>query len=546
MTNTGINGTEAAIGLQINDKIVGNKTVQLQPGVSTKVEFTLGEANTGAYTVKLGTLTGSFTVVPTGKHTLSVNTAYTGLAFTLDSQTQTTPFQILVDVGTIHTVTMPAAVTTYTFQRWDDGSIDPTRTITVSGPTQLYAYFSGPSGRGSCPSLYLWNGKAYTYASEISDGPGWLGFINHYNPDGTITFAYSNPWSYVKLNAGQLEPVNGRFRIAITEESDEIFYLDSIKLITVDHPSNIDVYSTRATYLYNLSGQGTIYTVSQTPSTPFSAINNGENVLSQISELDGNYTVAQRWTWNTLDLNLGNLHGIKQINLIVDAVIAWPTNQAGGNWASQFASQPGVTPSPPPYLEVKDQNGNWIRVPDDRQFPMPPVNPNAFVVNLTGLFLSNDYSLRIHYYQDISFDYIGIDTSQQSPTRTNIVAPNSADLSQLYITDSNSTGNFTRYGSVTELLLEPDDMYVIGRRGDNIVIEFPVDQTPIPPGMTRDYFIVASAWFKGNGLPYLPFTVDPLPFHNMNSFPYPQTETYPTDAQHFSYQEEYNTRKIFQ
>jgi hypothetical protein len=332
--------------------------------------------------------------------------------------------------------------------------------------------------------------------------------------------------------------------MAITEDSDEIFYLDSVKLVAVDHPSNVDVYSTRGTYLNNLSGQGTIYTVNKSLSTPVSAVNNGEDVLSQISKQDGNYTVAQRWTWNTLDLNLGNLTGAQQINLLVTAVIAWPTNQAGGDWATQFASQPGVTPSPPPYMEVKDQNGNWIPVPNNREFPMPPVNPNSFVVNLTGLFPTNDYSLRIRYYQDISFDYIGIDTTQQQPISTTSISPGSATLNQLFITNSTSTGNFTRYGNVTGLLLNPDDMYVIGRQGDSVSIEFPVDTNPVPQGMTRDYFIVASVWFKGNGLPYLPFTVGPLPFQNMSSYPYPQTENYRYDPQHLAYLTDYNSRTI--
>jgi CARDB len=543
LTNTGKTGS-TNIDLQINGVTVDNKTIQVQAGESAKTEFTLTEASTGTYTVRVGTLTGSFTVVPAGKHTLTVNTAYSGLAFTIDGQTQTTPFSVLLNVGTTHTVTMPAAVTTYTFQRWDDGNMDPSKTITITGPTQLYAYFSGATGRGSCPSLYLWNGTAYTYASELSDGPGWLGFVNHYNPDGTITFAYSNPWSYIKLDTEQLQQVNGNYKMLITEDSEEIFYLDSVKLIAVDHPSNVDVYSTRATYLYNLSGHGTIYTVNWEPSTPISAVNNGEDVLAQISKQDGNYTVAQRWAWNTLDLDLGNLTGAQQINLIVTAVIAWPTNQAGGDWASQFATQPGVTPSPPPYMEVKDKNGNWIPVPNDRQFPMPPVNPNSFVVNLTDLFPTNNYALRLRYYQDISFDYIGVDTTQPQPIQITTVTTTSANFNQLYITNSSSTGNFTRYGNVAELLLYPDDMYVIGRQGDTISIEFPVDPTLVASGMTRDYFIVASAWFKGNGLPYLPFTVDPLPFQNMSSFPYPQTETFPADAQHESYLVDYNSRNI--
>jgi hypothetical protein len=62
--------------------------------------------------------------------------------------------------------------------------------------------------------------------------------------------------------------------------------------------------------------------------------------------------------------------------------------------------------------------------------------------------------------------------------------------------------------------------------------------------MVRDYFLVASVWFKGKGLPYLPFTVDPLPFQGMSSFPYSTNETYPYDAEHLKYLSQYNTRSI--
>lgn len=542
LTNTGINGSISVI-LKINDEAIDNKTVQVSAGSSTTVAFTVTETNIGTYRVQINTLTGSFNVVPDGTHTLSINTAYSGLEFTLNGKSNTTPFSALLSVGT-YTIGMPAAVNTYTFQRWEDGSTNPTRTINLASSMSLYAYFSGASGRGSCPSLYVWNGTEYKYASEISDGPGWLGFVNYYRPDGTIAFAYSDPWSYIKLDSTQLQPVNNYYRMAITEDSDEIFYLDSVKLVAVDHPQDVDVYSTRGTYLYNLSGLSTVYTVNKNPSAPTTAVNNGQDVLNSIKKQDGAYTVAQRWTWNTLDLNLGNLTGVQQINLIVTAVVAWPTNQAGGDWASQFASRPGVVPSPPPYMEVKDENGNWIPVSNDREFPMPPVNPNTFVVNLTGLFPTNDYSLRIFYYQDISFDYIGVDTTQPQQILLTSIEPINANFNQLFITNSTSSGNFTRYGNVLELLLNPDDMYVIGRQGDSIIIEFPVDANQIPQGMVRDYFIFASVWFKGNGLSYLPFTVDPLPFHNMSSYLYPSRERYPYDSAHMTYLRDYNSRTI--
>jgi len=243
-------------------------------------------------------------------------------------------------------------------------------------------------------------------------------------------------------------------------------------------------------------------------------------------------------------LNLGNLTGAQQINLVVNATIGWPTDAAGGDWFSQFASEPGVTPSPPPYMEVKDQAGNWVKVPDDREFPIPPVNPSIFVVNLTGLFPTNNYELRICYYQDISFNYIGVDTTSLQPITVQSISPSYADLIQEFATNSTSTGNFTRYGDVTELLQNADDMYVIGRQGDSVMLEFPVDTTPVPEGMVRSYFLVASCWFKGSGLPDVPFTVNPLPFQDMSSYPYPSNESYPYDAAHLAYLLKYDTRSI--
>ena len=541
ITNNQVSGS-TIVSLNINGATVGTQTIQIPSGTTQAISFTASEISTGTYNIQLGTLSGSFNVVPTGEHTLSVTTSYPGIQFSLDGQPEATPFSRLVTVGT-HTVAMSVAVSSYTFQSWEDGETNPTRTINVMGPTDLTAQFSG--GRsGSCPSLFTWNGNTDVYSSEISDGPGWLGFINYFQSDGSIVFAYSNPWSYIKLDNTQLQPENGQYKLSITQISDEIFYLDSGKLLTVDHPSNVDVYSTRGTYLNSLSDQGTIYTISKNLSTPISALNNGQDVLSLISKQDGNFTSALRWTWNTLDLNLGNLTNAQQINLVVNAVIGWPTDQAGGDWASQFASQPGVTPSPPPYMEVKDAGGNWVKVPGDREFPIPPVNANSFVVNLTGLFPTNDFELRICYYQDISFDYIGVDTTIQQPIIVQSTAPSNANLAQEFTTNSTSTGDFTRYGNVTELLQNADDMYVIGRQGDCITLEFPANTNPIPSGMVRDYFLVASCWFKGNGLSYLPFTVNPLPFQNMTSYLYPSTENYPSDVEHTVYIQNYDTRSI--
>ena len=87
---------------------------------------------------------------------------------------------------------------------------------------------------------------------------------------------------------------------------------------------------------------------------------------------------------------------------------------------------------------------------------------------------------------------------------------------------------------LTALLQSADDQFVIGREGDMVSLQFSADLPPVPKGWVRDYFIIASCWFKGEGLPYIPFTVNPLPFQAMTSFPYPSNETYPYDRQSLS------------
>ncbi len=261
-------------------------------------------------------------------------------------------------------------------------------------------------------------------------------------------------------------------------------------------------------------------------------------------ERDGITTPGNEFQWDTLELNLGDLSDAEEIKLIVAGTIIYSKGEEQGAWAEQFYNQPGEKPFPPPYMEVKDADGNWVPVADDRQFPLLDVTPDCFVVNLTGVFLTDDYSLRIHTFFNTEFDYIAVDTKAQQNVAIHEVTVSSAILSQAFTTNSNSTGNFTRYGDVTELLTGADDKFVIIRQGDEISILFPADLAPVPEGMERDYFLFASVWFKVDGVFYVDFTVDQLPFHDMICFPYTDTESYPYDTEHLDYLAEYNTRVI--
>jgi hypothetical protein len=551
VTNTGNEAITYPLPFKVNNVVKATKAIQVAAGETQTIGANVTESSEGTYSVEVMGVHGSFTIVPTGYHTLMVLRSGSGskpMTFTRDGVSFSTPYSELLPVGP-HTVTVQAQSQTTTalfqFVKWSDGDTNTEKKINLQSYTALIATYRLISGVASCPSLFVWNGTNYVYRTEVSGSTGYLPYFEYFGENGTQVFGYTSPWDYIKLDNRQIQPKNGYYDMTLTQLWDEIYYLDSARLLVVDHSPDVDVYSTQSTKKYNLEGQGTIYTVSQNPSTPISAINGTANVLPQISKFDGITTIGTQFTWNTLELNLGNLSSAKEIKLIVVGMAVWPSNEESGEWIGKFYNQPEVEPYPVQYMEVKAANGSWVRVPDNRQFPMLDVDPKIFVLNLTGLFPTDDYSLRINTFFDTRFDYIGVDTTPQQNVVIREINPVSADFLQVFEPYATSTGNFTRYGDVAELLLDADDKFVIGRQGDEIRLKFdPAELGEVPQGMERDYFVIVSCWFKIPGLPYLAFAVDPIPFHAMSAFLYPPTESYPNDAAHLSYLVEYNTREI--
>jgi hypothetical protein len=571
--NPGSSPVGTSVSLYVGNELIDTKQLTVPSGLTVMVRFTWTPPSEGSYAVKVAIAGGgdylsqNFKVVPNGYHTLSVKIYPSGNAeFTVDGTPYTTPYTALFTAGS-HTIAVEASDPTGTnlFIKWEDGSTDPTRRLTLNSAMSITAFFTG--GESSCPSLYIWNGNSYDYLAEVSNH-GWLGYMNYVtgNPDWPIVYWRNNPWDYIPLNNMQLQPRAGTsgsyYDLKLTQRWNEIFYLDSAYLVVVDHPSDVNVYSTMVEQYLNPEYMGKIYTVSENPLTPVSAFNEkGENVLPHISFIDDVFTPgihgiqSPQWnniTWNTLTLDLGDLAAAENIKLLIRGIVDWGSADDYNTWIDKFFADDvpaGTQITPAPYMEVMDANGNWVRVPEDRQFPIPPDGvPRTFVVDLTGLFPTDNYSLRINNFWNVTFDYIGIDTSSQADITIQKIYPY-ADLHQLFSTTSAASGNFTKYGDVSELLLQEDDMFVIGKQGDEVSLQFPTaNLKAIPEGMERDFFFYVALWFKdeyGNWGYGFDFTVDPIPFHNMSGFPYPlDIEHYPNDIEHLAYLIEWNTREV--
>ena len=575
-TNTGDAPDSLAVRFMVDGSLLERRIIELAAKETKTVEFTFTAPEEGKHTVQVNALSGTFTVVPTGYHTLMVGRSGGGskpLEFTLNGEPHETTYVALLPVGE-YTITVPKIVDVGTgileFSFWSDGSTSTSITFTLNERKILVATYTVISGYASCPSLFYWNGTDYVYVTEVSNA-GWLGYIDYIDEKGNIVFGGGNPWDTIKLDPNQLtakSTADGEFYdIILLQKWDELFYLDTVFMLVVDHPADVDVYSTMVNYV-NKAFPSEIYTVSKNNLlTPISAVNeNGEDVLSCIEKLDGIFTPSNNGlespSWdkiklNQLTLNLGDLSNAQEIKLVINGMVDWGSPETYEPWIEGFkaAAAKGLVSNgtevyPPPYMEVMDANGNWVRVPNDRQIPTPSdYVPRTFAVNLTGLFPAGirEYKIRITNFFNVTFDYIGIDVTPQRDIKIQKLDAD-AVLHQAFYSISTSTGNFTRYGDVTPLIRNEDDMFVIGRQGDQVSLRFPTSGlAPLEEGMERDYFLFVACWFKdppGNWGYGFDFTVEPLPFRNMTGFPYPPTESYPYDEAHLQYLREYNTRVV--
>ncbi len=387
----------------------------------------------------------------------------------------------------------------------------------------------------SCPFMYTWDGSKYGFVADISNG-GILGM-----PIATGGYRKpNNPHDYTKIEGSQLQPSDGAYKMQITEEYDEISYLDELALTTIDHSPDVDVFTTLVQEKI-----GSIYTVSKTPSAPVSCKEqNGKDCLQSVLAKDGVYTEGNSTGISSVELNLGDLSGASDIKLILKGYSVW------GN-TSIFAK----------YLQVKDAGDNWVNVYSNNQLRVPSGVARTYAIDLTGKFPTNDYSVKIGYSVEMHIDYIGVDTTPQQSITINRLSPSVVDLHfkgyrnieglPLETPDyyniretppmgySSPTGSFTKFGDVLPLLTSTDDKFVIMHHGDEISVEFPY--TEVEQGMVRDFLMYSWDYYKPAAHVY-GSTVEPLPFKAMSNYPYMENESYPDDVEHSAYLTEWNTR----
>jgi tetratricopeptide (TPR) repeat protein len=423
--------------------------------------------------------------------------------------------------------------------------------------------------KGSCPFLYTWNGEEYAFVKDIMWKSalgmplGIMGENSTYAPaDASV--------DYIKIPGGQMQVKDNSYTLQITGELWETLYMDKIGLVVLDHPDEVDIYVDERMGPPSLSGYK-LYQVKE-KHLPVSVKDQyGTDLLPVVAERDNQYTPYLKQgkyqgltEMSEITIDPGQIRADEKLFLFLYGWI-FPTDAS----INASISQSDEITMVPPVIEALNAEGRWEVIVDNLGFPMG--KDKMIVADLSGLVSGSDPRIRIRTNMQVHWDQIFFSQGEpELPVRARTLEPSAADLHYRgfsrpfrkggrygphwfdYSTVSSGpvwrdlTGNYTRFGDVLPLLLEPDDMYVIKNAGDETTIEFDASSLPeLPEGWTRDFLVHSVGWVKDGDLNTAHGqTVEPLPFHGMSSYPYGEDEAYPSDPEHQEYRETYNTRYV--
>ncbi len=458
---------------------------------------------------------------------------------------------------------------------FDTGSWDTVDTVRITWPNGLiqnetrqaagktYKYEEAQRLSGSCPMIWTWNGAGFEFITDV------LGVAPLGASDGDGSYFPVDHDEFVSIPGRALKPVNGYYDVRITEELSEVSYLDQIRLFAVDHPAGTEIYTNekfKAPPYQEERLFGVKHRIYPASARQFSSQGKPVDVLPMILKTDRKYPdqfarkesgVAET---HSLELDFAGAAKSGRGVLLLHGWVDWPDGSTFR--AASQESKAGLTL---PYLQMQDEAGKWQTVNPD--MGMPAGKPKTIAVDLK--FLSASRKLRIVTNLCVYWDEIFLSEDAEAPvihqreaslasaglrfrgfSQSRIDPDRKQPDTYMYANVSPSsfwnptTGLYTRYGDVRELAQDVDDRLILMGSGDELALRFRADAFPeLPAGWTRDYLLKVDGWAKDRD-PNTAYstTVEPLPFHAMSVYPYPNAERFPDDPAHEKYRRDYNTR----
>ena len=447
---------------------------------------------------------------------------------------------------------------------WPNGTI---QNETRQAVNQAPVYEEAQRLSGSCPMIFTWNGQAFEFITDV------LGVAPLGASAGDGQYFPVDHDEYVQIDGSSLVAVDGRYEIRVTEELREVAYLDAIRLIAVDHPAEVEVF-TNDKFKGPPFPEFRLFGVKERRYPVNARDHHGRDVLDRLRKRDRTYPdgfardYAGVAELHHLELDFGEAAPDNRAILVLNGWVDWAD---GSTFLGMSQQNPAGLILP--YLQVRNAQGEWETVIED--MGIPAGKPKTIVVDLTGKFLSTSREVRIVTNLCVYWDEIFLGTDPGAPpVRLTDLLAESARLrfrgfSEVVIHPERkqperfvyeqvrplqkwnwnpTPGLYTRYGDVRPLLEAVDDLLVIMGSGDELQLRFDATRLPeLTEGWKRDFLLFVDGWAKdGDANTAFSQTVEPLPFHGMLQYPYPAPHAYPADGVHNRYREFYNTRPALQ
>jgi len=426
--------------------------------------------------------------------------------------------------------------------------------------TQVIAIKEADRRGSSCPVLFAWDGHKYKLVTDVIGAA----VVGHWFTPSRRNIP--NPGEWVKVDGAHIVPVNGKLSLRFIEPMEEVNYIDQLRLVAVDHPDNVEVNPDERFLDDPPFASGRVVASADAHLPVAASDGEGHDVLAQLSERDHKF--ASGFTASPYDgfanlhaltLDLGEVKPGAPLRLLMTGYVNYfSATSLYGAW------QAGITPISP-YVEAQLADGTWQRIPGEAGFPAGL--ERTIVVDLSGKLPTGTHRIRLQTNLEIYWDQALVDQSTNAEAHTaeiplslatlhfrgypkQIDGASPGDLEYDYNRVSltgpfqHQRGNYTRMGSVTDLLRGIDDRYVIFGSGEEIAAEFDGSHLPaLPAHWKRDYFFYANGFVKDmDWWDASPFTVAQLPFHSMSKYPYPADEEFPNDPGALDYQLNWNDR----
>ncbi len=436
------------------------------------------------------------------------------------------------------------------------GSTAATPPAALPSPFRIEELDRKPS---SCPFLYAWNGERFEFLTDFLGG-GEMGYW-----EGPGTYNHPDPVEYVRITSEQLRPRDDRFELKVTNELEEVLYLDRMQLLAVSHPADVQVYPNEGMTMppkpERLHGV-------RNPGPPLRAHDDhGHDVTDRVARLDRRYPddfplarIRGYAAPHSLSLDLGPSAEARTLLLTGWTDYAFSSDNVA-------ASQAGLAPIEP-YLEVRDVRGAWRRAAVAVGIPVG--RPQTIPLDLSNVLRPGEHEVRVTTNMRVYWDrvLVGTTVSTQALAHTELglaaatlrergfsreVRPDGEDPPGYdYARVSPDSpwkvfaGRYTRLGDVLPLLATTDDQFVVSKPGDEVALAFDSARLgSLPPGWTRTFLLRGDGYSKEMDLNSAsPDMVEPYPFHGMTGYPYGPREHYPDDEAHRRYRDAYNTRVV--